>query len=181
MAVKTWTSERVTSADINTYLTNGGLVYVKQQTIGTAVSTVSVSDAFSSSFDNYLILITGGTGSGAVQTRLQLGSTTTGYYNAGAFCTYGGSLAASNLSNGASWLMSTCSSIGNFAEVFLSAPFLATRTGYRSSYISAITGDGGTVLTGFLDNTTSYTSFTVFPASGTFTGGTIRVYGYRQA
>jgi hypothetical protein len=31
---------------------------------------------------------------------------------------------------------------------------------------------------GYLDNTTSYTSFEIFPNGGTLTGGTIFVYGY---
>jgi hypothetical protein len=34
---------------------------------------------------------------------------------------------------------------------------------------------------GFLNNTTSYTAFTFTPSSGTLTGGTIRVYGYRNS
>ena len=32
-----------------------------------------------------------------------------------------------------------------------------------------------------LDNTTSYTAFKLTPNSGTFTGGTITVYGFRKA
>jgi hypothetical protein len=38
----------------------------------------------------------------------------------------------------------------------------------------------GASLLGYLDNTTSYTDFTLTPSSGTLTGGTIRVYGYTE-
>ena len=41
----------------------GGLDLVKTQTIGSAVSTVTVSDVFSATYDNYLITINGGSGS----------------------------------------------------------------------------------------------------------------------
>jgi hypothetical protein len=37
-------------------------------------------------------------------------------------------------------------------------------------------GAGG----GILNNSTSYTAFTITPASGTYTGGTIYVYGYKK-
>jgi len=33
---------------------------------------------------------------------------------------------------------------------------------------------------GYVNNTTQYTAFTISPSSGTLTGGTIRVYGYRN-
>jgi hypothetical protein len=38
----------------------------------------------------------------------------------------------------------------------------------------------GTV-SGMLNNTTSYTAFTITPSSGTMTGGTVRVYGYANS
>jgi hypothetical protein len=36
------------------------------------------------------------------------------------------------------------------------------------------------MVSGIQQNTTSFTSFTITPASGTFTGGTISVYGYKK-
>ena len=56
--------EILTSADMNDVSTLGnyqGLFHIKTQTIGTAVSSVTVTGAFSSDFDNYLITVTGGT------------------------------------------------------------------------------------------------------------------------
>ena len=44
MAVKTFTQgEKLTAADTNTYLNNGGLVFVKQVTVGSAVSPIRLS------------------------------------------------------------------------------------------------------------------------------------------
>jgi hypothetical protein len=60
-------------------------------------------------------------------------------------------------------------------------PFSADQTWFAASYVyintSGQTMNGG----GILDNTTSYTAFTMAPGSGTFTGGTIYVYGYAKA
>lgn len=58
MAVKTWTSERVTSADINTYLTNSGLVYVSQTTVGSGSATATINSCFNSTYDNYRVVVT---------------------------------------------------------------------------------------------------------------------------
>ena len=58
MAIKTFTTgEVLTAADTNTYLANSGLVLVKSQTIGTGVASVTISDAFSTTYDNYRITI----------------------------------------------------------------------------------------------------------------------------
>ena len=40
-----------------------GMRLVKKQTIGTAVSSVNVTNAFSATYENYLILISGGVAS----------------------------------------------------------------------------------------------------------------------
>jgi len=83
MAIKTFTTgEVLTASDTNTYLANSGLVYIKQQTVGNAVASVTVSDAFSSTYDNYKITYTGGASSGGGALKLTLGATVTGYYGA---------------------------------------------------------------------------------------------------
>ena len=58
-----------------------GMVLVKSQVIGTTVGSVTVSDAFSATYDAYKIIITGGVTSGATATLLlTLGATNTNYY-----------------------------------------------------------------------------------------------------
>jgi hypothetical protein len=72
-----WSSgEVLTAADLNAY---AGLILVKTQTIGTAVSSVTVSDAFSSTFDNYLVAVDGVTSSTNTGATMYLSGATSGY------------------------------------------------------------------------------------------------------
>jgi len=159
-----------------------GLTLVKTQVIGTAVSSVNVTSAFSTTYDNYKIVISGGVASGSIAFGLKLGSTATGYYSGAAYAQYaGGGLGWRNNNNATSWAFisaATASIIPFNCEVI--NPFLAKSTVINFMYMDAATnGDGGHG-SGFLNNTTSYTDFTLTPASGTWTGGTIYVYGYQK-
>ena len=183
MAIKTFTANSVlTAADTNTYLANSGLVYVKSQTVGTAVSSVTVSSAFSTDYDNYRIIYTGGVGSATDMIKMTLGSTTANYYNALVYVAYAtGTVAGIGNNNASSW---TYMGYGSAATVMvvcdLFQPFLTTNTLMSSPHVQFAGGVGGNNQ-GILINTTSYTAFTVTPNSGTLTGGTITVYGYRKA
>ncbi len=161
---------------------NSGLVFVKSQTIGSAVSSVTVSDAFSATYDNYKIILSGGVGSttGALL-NMTLGSTVTGYYWAGAVSLWASSsLTALQGSNTASWSRNALANTNSLnGEIELFCPNLAKRTIYNARYIQNITDGNAVTSGGFLDNATQYTAFTFTPASGTITGGTISVYGYR--
>jgi hypothetical protein len=186
MAIKTFTTgEVLTAADTNTYLANSGLVYVKSQTIGSAVASVVVTDAFSATYDSYKIIVTGGASSVTTRVRITIGSATTAYYwglNASRFDNGGG--VAVGGSNVAFWDYAGCC---DSAIIDVSAeirnPFLTKKTFLTTQFIdssvAAFTGAGPT--NGILTDTTSYTTCTITPASGTLTGGTITVYGYRKA
>jgi hypothetical protein len=184
MATKTFTTgEVLTAADTNTYLANSGLVFVKQQTIGAGVTSVVVPDAFNATYDAYQFIVTGGTASGNGTATFRLGTTATAvYYYAGAYYTYAGVLAAIN-GNGVGQFFITSYNVNHVGfSVFVNQPFLAKNTSYATSYIGTSTGDGGGNVQGFLNDTTSYTSFEFFTSGGqTFTGGTVTVYGYRKA
>ena len=85
-------------------LGSAGLTLIKTQTIGTAVSSVNVTSAFSSTYDNYRIIVSGGTASTGTFGRLQLGSTTTGYYSSLIYTVYaGGTVNAADNNNGANF------------------------------------------------------------------------------
>ena len=182
MAVKTFTSEILTSADTNTYLANAGLVYVKSQVVGgTNVGSVVVTGAFSSTYDNYFVTWQGGSMSGDTALKLQLGSTVTGYY--GAFIhtpTYAGGTALSAGDNNASAF--TYSGGGNASQAqasfYLAGPNTATRTYLNAPQISYGTVFGS--YTGIELSTTQHTAFTLIPFSGTMVNGTVTVYGYRK-
>jgi hypothetical protein len=185
MAVKTFTDNTALPAsDINTYLANSGLVYVKSQTIGSAVSSVTVSSAFDSTYDNYLITINGGAGSTTSVISLKLGATATGYYQSGTSVTYAGVSAVGTANNAVSWTyggVMTTDSINTF--IVLQNPNLAKRTYVVVDYIFGNPAGGGDTsgYRGYVNNTTQYTDFTFTAGTGTMTGGTITVYGYRKA
>ena len=66
---------------------------------------------------------------------------------------------------------------GLFANLDVLSPFLSTQTNWGSTQLAATTSRIDQVQ-GMLNNTTSYTAFTITPGGGTLTGGTIYVYGY---
>ena len=186
MPLTTYTAgEVLTAASLNANLsfaaTNppSGLTLVKAQVVGSAVSSVAVTDAFSTTYDNYRIVYSGGVASTGVDLGLTLGATATNYYFGFGYIPYGGALAGVSINNGAGWLYAGG---GNATLAFLNCdiynPFLSDQ--------SLITGNGANAsnigfIGGYLNNTTSYTAFTITPSSGTLTGGTIFVYGYLKA
>jgi hypothetical protein len=160
-----------------------GLVLVKSQTVGSAVASVEVTGAFSTTYDNYKITYTGGAGSTAGGIYMQLGATTTGYYSLLVYSTYNGaSPLLINESNAAQWSFIGIASTNTASlNADVMNPFTANNTLFASTRSdSQTTGTAGTSQ-GYLANTTSYTAFTLLPASGTLTGGTIRVYGYANS
>lgn len=160
----------------------GGLTLVKSQTIGTTVASVTVTDAFSATYDSYQIIINGGAASASGNLNLQLGATTTGYYSARVVGIYSTAVAqVGTNNNGASWTLGG-GNVGTIAlNCFLQDPFLSKNTKVQAGFLVPDTASAAGGLGGFLDNTTSYTAFTIAPASGTLTGGTIRVYGYQNS
>ena len=159
-----------------------GLTLIKSQTIGSAVSSVEVTGAFSSTYDNYKITISSGVGSTTAFLLLQLGATTTAYYSAFISASYGGGTSSNNQSNTASARCGLMTSNSLFASIDVFSPNLAKVTQFAC--LPAPTSDTGEqVYTGggWQNSTTQFTAFTIIPASGTMTGGTIRVYGYQNS
>jgi hypothetical protein len=158
-----------------------GLVLVKTQTIGSAVSSVEVTGAFSSTYDNYLISLEGGVASTNVGLRLTLGATATGYYFAGTFVQYTSTTVSGQYGGGTNFEIGYGSTNALSAEIVLGSPNLAKVTTFRSR--GADTGTTGYMnsYSGFLNNSTQYTAFTIATSTGNMTGGVIRVYGYQNS
>jgi hypothetical protein len=159
-----------------------GLTLISSTTIGSAVSSVTVSGAFSSTYDNYKITISGGVGSTTAFLLMQFGSTTTAYYSAFISASYGGgtsSNAQSNTSSARCGLMTT-NSLFSSMDVF--SPNLAKVTQFAC--LPTPTSDTAEQVytgAGWQNSSTQFTAFTILTASGTMTGGTIRVYGYANS
>jgi len=156
-----------------------GLRLVKKQTIGTGVSSVNVTSAFSATYDNYKIIISSGVANTTGFLSLQLGSTTTAYYGGYTGVIYGnGAANLGNTNNGASFGQAgfvTADFIN--LDINVVNPFLAKRTLINGAFVGNSVGG---VVAGLQDSNTSFTAFTLTPIGGatTLTGGTIYVYGY---
>jgi hypothetical protein len=152
------------------------LQLVKTQTIGTAVSSITVTGAFNADYDNYLIEFVGGTSTGG-SIDLELGTTTTGYYRVRRNLTYANVATTDADQNVSSFNGVAYTNNGVFGNIiYLFTPFLSARTGI---YSTVTTNSTLRINYGFLNNAQSYTDFTL-DSSGTITDGTIYVYGFKK-
>lgn len=156
-----------------------GLWLVKTQTIGTGAATVVVNDAFSSTYDNYLITVNGGTSSATTFLSLRLGAAVSSYRWQYLYGSWNATPAADGASASDRFFYVGSSNVDgiNMSCTVLS-PNLAKGT--RIIADATVSGSFSGNTTGLLVTTAQYTSFTLLPGSGTLTGGTIRVYGYRN-
>jgi hypothetical protein len=154
-----------------------GLKLIKSQVIGTTVSSVNVTGAFSASYPAYKIIISGGTKSVGGNMTLKLGASATQYYWSGLLLGYaGGGTSAIQGSNQTSFTYAGYgSSVVNIFDVDLINAGTADYTIYQAKYTAIA---DATYQQGIHQVATAYTDFTITPASGTMTGGTIYVYGY---
>jgi hypothetical protein len=158
-----------------------GLWLIKSQTIGAGVSSVTVTGAFSADYDNYIILISGGVASGDSNIRIQLGATATGYYYGGLYAKYDGTSSSfAAVSNNTFWDIGYASANALSGKAEIDSPFLAKRTIARTTSTGSSTTYFMNNYAGFLNDSTSYTAFTITISAGTMTGGTIAVYGYKK-
>ena len=158
---------------------DGGLVLLKSQSIGTGVSSVSVSDVFNATYDNYKIVVCDADASDNAQLlMLQLGGSSAHNYagilmiNNSDTQTVVRATNASGLPMGLTW------TVRFSCWIDVLAPYITTFT----TCMHPVYGSTGRALIvgGSVNELASYTGFTVTPAAGTLTGGTIRVYGYRN-
>jgi len=161
---------------------SGSLTLISATTIGSAVSSVTVSSAFSATYDSYKIVINGGVASAGCGLRLTLGSASTGYYETLIYSPWAGTVYTAPTSNGSSFPECGRGSTQNLGfNVDLQNPYLSKNTSYQSAIADYSTSGSVRFSAGFLNDTTSYTAFTITPSTGTLTGGTIRVYGYSNS
>jgi hypothetical protein len=162
-----------------------GLELVKTQTISGSVGSVTVTNAFSSTYDNYYITYSGGYLSNAAAIGLQLGPSSVTGYNTGY---YGGVsrvtvLAASanlGMNNNSSW---NYISVGDLSGCTMSfkifEPFLAKPTRMFTEWSDPRTTDAWGAGGGSHQTASSYTDFLI-SGGANLVGGTINVYGYRK-
>ena len=180
-------------ASMNTALgtKKAGMVLLNTTSFSGAVSSVSVSNIFSATYENYRLVINNGTAVSGdnveFRFKLRVGgvSSSTGYYGVGANCGTG-SIQTFNQANTASFQVAAYDDTSptlNAVIIDLFQPFTATATKIFSTSIgtdSLATQVRSFNLQGYHNVTTSYDSVEFLVNTGTFTGGTLRVYGYNN-
>ena len=168
----------LTAAQMNSV----GLWLVKTQTIGSAVTSTNVAGAFSADYDNYRIIVSGGVGSGLSSLALKLGASVTGYNSNVIYSSY----AAPTTLVGAGSSTAEFGFVGYVGTSLMQASFdLISPNKATWTTLASASWAAGTV-TGSSNGThqvaTAYTDFSIGPngVGVTMTGGTIRVYGYRN-
>jgi len=159
---------------------SSGLVFIKSQTIGSGVSSVTVTGAFSSTFDNYLVKMDSSVSAAGASLRVQVGGVTSGYYGAMDDTNYTGTASQSLTNNGSDLIVGLISTVKgeNAMTINIYGPYLS---GQRTAFDSIGHGFGRSFRSGGqVTSTASHTSLTILPAFTTMTGGTIRVYGYNN-
>lgn len=161
--------------------TYAGLVFIKLQTIGSGVSSVTVTDAFSSTFRNYRIILDSADASTITSLNFELGTGSpahaSGYYGVSSGRSFISGVTNTNYNNTSPMPCATTST-GNATN---SAIEVYSPQGGAPTQFSCLSGAArGTLTTGNYGDGTSFTAFTLKMTSGTLTGGTIRVYGYNN-
>jgi len=154
----------------------GALVRVGGGTL--SLSSTAFSSIFSATYDAYKIVVSNLDCSASDNQTLQLGSTTTGYYFAIPSSNPSSTFSGLYNSNVASFTLTyaAASVVGGYVLDIVN-PFLTARTIIHGNGVQMLTNGNLGSVSGWLNNATSYTAFTLAPASGTFTG-TVNVYGY---
>jgi len=168
------TGDPLPASDLNAI----GMWLVKSQTIGTGVSSVTVTGAFSADYDNYRIVFNGGTASNEDFCNFTVGGGAAGSYRWGAQ-----SIHYFNTANTTVGVNANQSRIGVLGptrwgfvlDIF--NPFSSVPTNWT---VQSSADGYGFLGSGYSSTAASSTAFTISPGAGTITGGTIRVYGYRN-
>ena len=161
-----------------------GLTLIKSQTIGSGVSSITVTDAFSSTYDNYKIIINGGVGSiNQIGILMTLGSNASGVQGVAVGADYGSASVSAQASNGTAAF--TWAGQASTGGIYLSGDIVAPNLAkYTYGSFSGSRFNSNVYVTGAfyeIVNNTQFTAFTLTLNQGTLTGGTIRVYGYANS
>jgi hypothetical protein len=169
-----------------------GLTLINTTTFS-ASAAINVNNVFSATYDAYRIVLTDIVGSGALGFRLRVSGsdlTTAGVYRYG-IIEWGDDVAGLNYTNSGTsadymrvLYSDSATQIKSQSDFFISGPFLSALTltqnhDNRLRPLSSPMGFGG-VSHGGINNTTSYTGFSLIGVSANWTG-TVRTYGLQNS
>lgn len=172
-----------TTAQMNTAISNASSLVLLNTTTVSAVSSISLNNVFTSSYNNYLVTFNG-LGSAAEYLRFRFRANGTDYTATGYNVTKieragSGFFTDAGVANlaGIGFIRLTKSDI--VMNIF--SPYVAnTNSSFVSNGIFLQQGSqhGNYQGSSSIDSTSQYDGFTIFPDLGTITG-TIKVYGYK--
>lgn len=171
------------SATNGTVGSTGGITF-------SAASTVSVDNIFSSTYDNYKIVLsytTAGSSGAALTMRLRTSSgdisTLNHFYGLMRYGFNGTQYNAGASTAQTSWLITHSYTLTNSLSLDIFNPFVSTRqtnlTGNMYGVDSGSNAETNGVVSARFDNNTSFTGFSLIQATTTMTG-TLQVYGYKK-
>lgn len=186
MAVKTFTTgEVLTASDTNTYLNNGGLVYITATTFAGAATGYTTSNVFTSTYENYRIVISNAFSSAGYE-NLRFRFTTSGttsdvnYYYGTTYVTWAGATGINNLNGGTSYGLAmniTTTVTRSNCVIDIYRPQTTSESAWS---VLAQGSDASWAGNGIHDVDASYDGIRFYLPTGNL-NGTARFYGYRQA
>ena len=162
--------------------TSGGTTVNGVTTVGSTVSGVTIATAFSSTYDNYLIQISSVFSNHGARFYMRGNGSTGATHNGVWFYT---AVSASTI-NGATQGSTSYFDIGLISNTGRTEFLVDVFNPFASSIATRMTTrfsghEYGGAGSGRDSNAASSTSFDLLCGTGTMTGGTIRVYGYRNS
>jgi hypothetical protein len=160
-----------------------GLTFVKQQTIGSGVSSIAVTSAFSSTYDNYRVEISFTSGNFSGDIYFRFGSTVVGYYgNNIDMSPNSATVTGASINNADSIPLCLINSTnGGNVSMDIMSPNLAKRSSVHAAGVGFnTTGNSQRWTNAYENSNTQHTAFTIL-VGNTLTGGEIRVYGYQNS
>lgn len=183
MAIKTFSDAvSLPAIEINTYLTNSGLVYITSGTF--AQADCKVQSCFSATYDNYRLVISNFTTPGIRTVAFQLlqGATAlpNNYNYGGWYVTYAAGLNGAVFAGAqAYWNTITSATTGDSASgMDIQRPFLADQTTFQcfsTNFDAVLTVAGNNT------NASSCDGFRITNLSGDANTFSYTLYGYRKA
>jgi hypothetical protein len=165
----------------------GGLVLISSTSL--ASGTTSVNNCFSATYKNYMLVLSevNTSAQAALTFRFRVSSvdSSTGYYSVALESTYSaGAYSSRTANNGTAVAMpivQTQTTARTGGTVFIQQPFSAMTTSYQFLGADHETSRGVNNGSGFHNVATSYDGFSLILSTGTFSNGTVKVYGMADA
>jgi hypothetical protein len=164
---------------------SAGLTLITRQTFS-AAGTINVNDVFSSTYDNYRIVVRNSAGTAAgMSMRLRVSgadNSTANYYSTVFESVSGTSTIFPRFKvDATAFLDGDIDFKSDGTYIFdITAPNLTQETSFMGLWSCTATGWRSGNINGLFNATTSFTGFSIYAASGTSTG-VVTVYGYQKS